>query len=262
MFESLGNQTFKDFDVIVVDQNTDDRLQPYLERAKELNLDIKHVRHSPPSLSGARNKGLELATGEWVGFPDDDCWYEADLLENLKKRFVCTDPLSGAAVQWAEEGIPSNLAPHLTWEKSRFFRDMPVASFQLFFHRKLFEKIGNFDCELGVGLWFGAAEETDLVMRALRAGALITFEPAARVHHPVKIPAPTPEARLAQRYRERGSGALYAKHRLPLWVIVRGLIAPVLRPLAKGKLGHDLALGWSVMMGRVDGLLRWNRRHQ
>jgi glycosyltransferase involved in cell wall biosynthesis len=262
LFESLEAQTFKDFEVIVVDQNIDDRLSPYLKRARESGLLVKHLKHRPANLSAARNAGIEAAEGDWVGFPDDDCWYDTALLERLRSRFSCADPLSGAAVQWVEEGEPSELAPTLTWERSSMFRDIPVASFQLFFHRKLFDRIGGFDCQLGVGLWFGAGEETDLVLRALRAGALLTYERSAKVHHPLKKPAPNAEARLAARLRARGAGALYVKHRLPAWVIARGLAAPVLRPLLKGSIGAELAHGYAVTLGRLDGLLSWNRRQQ
>lgn len=259
LFDSFAAQTFKDFEVIVVDQNLDDRLSPYLDRARRLGLAVKHLKHRPANLSAARNVGIEAAEGEWVGFPDDDCWYDDALLARLEPRFRCTDALSGAAVQWAEEGVPPELAPSLTWERSKQFRDIPVASFQLFFHRKLFERIGGFDCRLGVGLFFGAGEETDLVLRALRAGALLTYEPAAKVHHPLKPPAPTPQARLAARHRERGAGALWAKHGLPAWVIVRGLMAPVLRPVLKGAFGSELKLGCAIVKGRLDGLLGWRR---
>lgn len=259
LFESFAAQTFHDFEVILVDQNTDDRLTPFINRARYLGLTVKHVRHRPANLSAARNVGIGIAEGRWVGFPDDDCWYDPYLLERLKPRFDRDEPLSGAAVQWVEEGLPTELAPNLTWERSRLFRDMPVASFQLFFHRGLFSQIGDFDCRLGVGLFFGAGEETDLVLRALRAGALVTFEPEAKVHHPIKTPAPTAPARLAMQCRQRGAGALWVKHRLPAWVMVRGLIAPVIRPLIKGRIGSDLALGFATFKGRLDGLLGWRR---
>jgi glycosyltransferase involved in cell wall biosynthesis len=261
LIESLAAQTFKDFEVIVVDQNSDDRLAPGLERARAAGLALKHVKLQQANLSGARNAGIEIAGGNWVGFPDDDCWYEPDTLERLTRRFQCTDPLSGAALQWVEEGIDPPSIPNLTWERSRLFRDIPVASFQLFFHRRLFEKIGNFDCRLGVGLWFGAGEETDFVLRALHAGALLTYEPQARVHHPFKRAAmSTAQGRLAARLRARGAGALYVKHGLPIQVVVRGLVAPVLRPLLRGKFGYDLAHGCAVTLGRLDGLRRWNRQ--
>lgn len=262
LFDSLAVQTFKDFEVIVVDQNGDDRLLPHLMRARSLGLTVTHLRHQRANLSAARNAGIAIAKGEWIGLPDDDCWYDPALLAHLEKRFRCTDPLSGAAVRWVEAGDPPMTAPALTWARSRVFRDIPVASFMLFFHRKLFDEIGGFDCQLGVGLWFGAAEETDLVLRALRKGALLTYEPSAQVHHPVKKPPPSRETRLAIRHRARGTGALYVKHDLPLWVIARGLGAPVLRPLLKGALGSELAYGFAVTLGRLEGLMEWNRHRQ
>jgi hypothetical protein len=43
-------------------------------------------------------------------------------------------------------------------------------------------------------------------------------------------------------------------------VVARGLVAPVLRPLLKGSLGADLAMGCAVTMGRIDGMLGWRKR--
>jgi len=260
LFDSLAAQTCKDFDVIVVDQNQDERLFPRVQRARMLGIPLTHLRNHPPNLSAARNLGIAAARGEWVGFPDDDCWYEPTLLEQLAERFRCDDPMSGAAVRWEEFGDPPVSAAALSWARSRRFRDIPVASFMLFFHRRLFERIGDFDCELGVGLWFGAAEETDLVLRALKHGALLTYHPSARVHHPVKIPPPGRQSRIAVRQRARGTGALYAKHELPAWVVMRGLLAPIARPLLKGAFGWELAQGIAVTRGRLDGMLGWRRQ--
>jgi len=263
LFNSLAAQTFHNFEVIVVDQNPDDRLAPHLERASSLGLVIRHIRQSTPNLAAARNTGIAAATGEWIGFPDDDCWYDATVLERLYIRFTTAEAPTGVIVHWAEQGPPPIAAPRLSWEKSSKFRDVPVASITLFFKRKIFDKIGGFDSRLGVGQWFGAAEETDLVLRALHTGALVAYEPSAQVHHPVaaNMSSLTPQARLVARNRARGTGALYAKHRLPAWVIARGLVAPVLRPILKGSIGAELAHGYAVTRGRLDGLLGWNR-HQ
>jgi glycosyltransferase involved in cell wall biosynthesis len=259
LFQSLAAQTFKDFEVIVVDQNTDDRLSPYLDKGKRSGIDIKHIQFQPPNLSAARNIGIQSARGGWVGFPDDDCWYERDLLEQLSPCFACTDALTGAAARWAEHHEPAGLPLHLTWKRSRLFRDRMVASFMLFFNRHLFDHIGGFDPRLGVGQWFGAGEETDLIMRALRAGGVLTFHPSARVHHPNKELAAHPDTSLNVRRRARGAGALYAKHRLPYSVIVRGLVAPVLRPLVTCAGKRELVTGYMVAAGRWDGMLHWRR---
>lgn len=262
MFASLAAQTWRDFEVIVVDQNRDDRLLPYLERAAALGLSVRHLKMTQPNLAAARNAGIEAARGNWIGFPDDDCWYDPSLLAIVRERFSRTDKPSGVVVRWVEQAEQPMSAAKLTWERSCAFRDVPVSSITLFCSRDLCRKIDGFDSRLGVGQWFGAGEETDFVLRALRTGALFTYEPSAEVHHAVSAaqPALTPQARRALRHRARGTGALYAKHKLPLWVVARGLVAPVLRPLLKGSLGPDLAMGCAVTMGRIDGLLGWHKR--
>jgi len=262
MFASLAVQTLQDFEVVVVDQNADNRLQPHLERARSLGLDIRHLKQARPNLAAARNAGIEAARGEWVGFPDDDCWYDSDVLEIVCKRANQNDKPSGVIVHWVEQAEQPLVPANLSWERSRAFRDVPVSSITLFCSRILCHKIGGFDNRLGVGQWFGAGEETDFALRALRTGALLTYEPSAHVHHAVsaKRSQASREARAAIRHRARGTGALYAKHRLPAWVITRGLIGPVLRPLLKGALGADLVLGCTETLGRLDGLLGWRRR--
>jgi glycosyltransferase involved in cell wall biosynthesis len=262
VFESLAAQTFSNFEVIVVDQNKDDRLLPYLVRARYLGISIRHIRQPQPNLAAARNAGIEVARGEWVGFPDDDCWYETNVLERVFNRFTQNDKPSGVVVRWVEQNEQPLMAGTLTWERSSSFRDIPVSSITLFCSRALCRKIEGFDSRLGVGQWFGAGEETDFVLRALHTGALFAYEPSAQVHHAVssRLPDATPQARRAIRLRARGTGALYAKNHLPAWVIVRGLVAPVLRPMMKLSFGEDLRLGCAIALGRLEGMIGWRRQ--
>ncbi len=263
LFDSLVAQSFSNFEVIVVDQNSDDRLLPPLERARYLGMAVKHLKHSPPNLAAARNVGINAARGKWIGFPDDDCWYAPHLLERVVARFSRDDAPEGIIVRWVEQNDQPSVPGELSWERSRAFRDIPVSSIALFCHHTLFARIGGFDSRLGVGQWFGAGEETDLALRALKAGARLAYEPHAEVHHAVNPHAPKADraTRTATRQRARGTGALYAKHRLPTWVILRGLAAPVLRPLLKGALGPELLLGYATVRGRLDGFREWRRRH-
>ena len=262
LFDSLIAQSFRNFEVIVVDQNHDERLLPVLQRARSLGIVLKHLRHHPPNLALARNTGIAAASGTWLGFPDDDCWYEPPMLDRVILRSRRRDAPRGVICRWVEQdtAVPPGL---LSWQRSCRFRDIPVSSITLFFQRSLVNELGGFDGRLGVGQWFGAAEETDIVLRALRAGALLAHEPAAHVHHKLEPShaSGNAQARTAARHRARGTGALYAKHKLPLWVILRGLTAPVLRPLLKGRMGAELAHGMAVTRGRLDGWLRWSERH-
>jgi GT2 family glycosyltransferase len=262
LFDTLVAQQWHDFEVVVVDQNKDDRLVPIVERARSLGLLVRHLRHSPPNLALARNTGIAASSARWLGFPDDDCWYEPNTLERVMLRSVRTDQPQGVITRWVEQD-PALPPGTLSWHRSSRFRDLPVSSITLFFQRELLTRIGGFDGRLGVGQWFGAGEETDIVLRALRAGALLAYEPTALVHHRVDPPAPAISAiaRHAARLRARGTGAMYAKHRLPPWVIARGLRSPIIKPLARGAVGNDLAPGLAVTRGRLDGWLRWSQQH-
>ena len=258
LFDSLATQTFHGFDIIVVDQNSDDRLHAILERARCLGLLIRHLRHQPPNLALARNAGIDAARGNWLGFPDDDCWYEPDTLSRVMLRSRRADRPQGVICRWEEQDAPLNPGL-LSWKRSSHFRDFPVSSITLFFQRSLVQRLGGFDGRLGVGQWYGAGEETDIVLRALRIGVILAHEPQALVHHRVD-PLQVAQSRVARRsalLRARGTGAMYAKHRLPLWVIVRGLLSPIIKPLVRGRLGSELMHGASVTQGRLAGWLRW-----
>src|SRR5271170_2746224 len=81
---SLEDQSHRDFEVIVVDQNSDGRLSRLLRRHGRLT--IRHLR-SEPGLSRARNAGLRVASGDVIAIPDDDCWYPRDLLASVAGWF-------------------------------------------------------------------------------------------------------------------------------------------------------------------------------
>src|SRR4051794_3826585 len=99
LLSSLSAQTNADFELIVVDQNDDDRLLPVLAGFPALK--IQHLRCPVRALSLARNQGLQSATGQIVAFPDDDCLYKPETLAIVDSCFA-TDPalalLSGPAI--------------------------------------------------------------------------------------------------------------------------------------------------------------------
>lgn len=86
-FDSLENQTFKNFEVLIIDDcSTDNSYEKLLEYQKnsKLNLKIfKNKKNTGPGL--ARNIGIEEARGEYLTFMDNDDWVEFDLLEEINK---------------------------------------------------------------------------------------------------------------------------------------------------------------------------------
>ncbi len=81
LFDSLKLQTFQKFEVILVDQNTDGRLDSIVSRYEQ-TLPLRRI-FSPIGLSRARNEGLKHFRGDVVAFPDDDCIYPPQLLERV-----------------------------------------------------------------------------------------------------------------------------------------------------------------------------------
>ncbi len=261
MLASLAGQTDPDFEVIVVDQNPDDRLQPHITRGRHQGLRIRHLRLREANLSAARNVGIEAAQGEVIGFPDDDGWYEPDTVACVRQAL--TDPQrDGIAGQWVEQraasGQPAPAGP-LQAAAWRRFKGRHASSITLFLHRRAFARWGNFDPRLGVGRWYGAGEEVDLLMRWLAGGARLEHVPQVRVHHPY---APRRGLGLvaqggALRRRGRGVGALYAKHHMGFWVVLRGLVGQGLRPMLAGR-PRAAVLGLCSAWGSLEGLLRWH----
>lgn len=80
---SLDKQTLRRFELIMADQNPDDRIKPLLEPYQD-HFPIMHLhRPTERGASKARNVGLQHANGDVLTFPDDDCWYLPQLLEKI-----------------------------------------------------------------------------------------------------------------------------------------------------------------------------------
>jgi glycosyltransferase involved in cell wall biosynthesis len=76
---SLDNQTYRNFELIVIDQNTDARLDPILRKYRG-RFSFVHVRSDKPGLSRSRNEGMKHLSQDTdlLAFPDDDCCIHAN----------------------------------------------------------------------------------------------------------------------------------------------------------------------------------------
>src|SRR5262245_26705158 len=74
---SLMAQSDRQFELIVVDQNPEDRFAAVRDLMAEAGTVVTGLRLDRPNLSAARNRGIAVARGGIAAFPDDDCWYEA-----------------------------------------------------------------------------------------------------------------------------------------------------------------------------------------
>jgi beta-glucanase (GH16 family)/GT2 family glycosyltransferase len=189
--------------LLVVDHN-----EALAERAAGELTGVKVVRNAHArGLSGARNTGVELATGEVIAFLDDDAAARPDWLERLLAPY--RDPsvaaVGGAAVpRWPDgTGRPATLpARHadrtgeLDWVVGCSYAGQPAGLAEvrnlmgsnMSFRRDVFGRVGGFSDGIGrVGSTPLGCEETELCIRLRQRvpGARIVFEPAAVVVHRV-----------------------------------------------------------------------------
>lgn len=86
--DSILNQTYKNIEVIVVDDGTDDKSGDIAEEYAKKDPRVRVVHKPNGGLSSARNRGIEEASGEYISFIDSDDFVASDFLETLYKNLT------------------------------------------------------------------------------------------------------------------------------------------------------------------------------
>ncbi|UCD17183.1 MAG: glycosyltransferase [Candidatus Zixiibacteriota bacterium] len=256
--ESLASQTWRDFELIAVDQNSDDRLRAILEQFR-IGFPIIHVT-SKRGLSRARNLGLKHIGGGIVAFPDDDCRYPPDLLSRVHSwldRHPDYTGISGRSVDrngnstvGSFEKKPGDITRINIWRRT--------TSIALFLRMDATTEGLSFDPSLGAGAQtpWGSGEDIDFPLQALERGAKIYYDPALGVLHPVTTAHYNREAFKRAFSYGAGMGRVMKKYRYPFWFRARTLIRP-LGGTALSLLSLRTAKAWyhlTLFRGRVRGL--------
>ena len=80
---SLLQQTFTDFELILVDDGSPDACPQICDAAAEKDSRVRVIHQKNGGLSAARNTGIEAARGNWLGFVDSDDFVAPDMYEKL-----------------------------------------------------------------------------------------------------------------------------------------------------------------------------------
>jgi glycosyltransferase involved in cell wall biosynthesis len=221
LFETLRQQTCQSFEVILVDQNSQGYLDEVIAPFYAF-FPLRHLR-SKPGLSRARNAALDHIRGQIVAFPDDDCWYQEDLLERVADTLATHpnwDGLSGIhadiedpnGFSWCPK-TGGSLSPINLWHKS--------SSVTIFLRRAVVERVGRFDEDLGRGAGTGmtAAEESEYLVRALRLGFSISYSHNLCVFH--RGSSAGDELQMSRVFGDsKAFGYVLRRHRFPLWFVL------------------------------------------
>ena len=85
--DSIVGQTLKDIEIICVDDGSTDDSLAILKEYEAKDQRVKVIQQANAGAGAARNKGLEIATGEYLSFLDSDDFFEPDMLEKaIPKR--------------------------------------------------------------------------------------------------------------------------------------------------------------------------------
>ena len=82
--ESVIAQTYKDWELILVDDGSPDNSGSICDEYASRDPRIRVIHKKNAGVSAARNTGIEAANGEWISFIDSDDWVDTDYLEKFE----------------------------------------------------------------------------------------------------------------------------------------------------------------------------------
>jgi len=159
-------------EVLVVDAGSEDGTREvakaYVERFPFMQLHVKGGTRG-----AGRNYGVEKSDGAYVAFTDGDCIASPFWIQNLRAGAAEAEIVAGKTVQ-------IGYRPFENLERVELFyhgQDITFPSCNLAYPRERFLSLGGFD------EWFMTAEDIDLNLRAVDAGATIGYREDAIVYH-------------------------------------------------------------------------------
>lgn len=81
--DSLLSQTYPNIEIIAVNDGSQDESGEILDSYKKIHSNIRVIHKENGGVTSARLRGVEVATGEWIGFVDGDDEIEPDMYERL-----------------------------------------------------------------------------------------------------------------------------------------------------------------------------------
>ena len=201
---SLLALDYPDFEIIIVDNRSGGERSALPEFPGGQR--VRVFEEPKRGASVARNKGIAMATGEFLAFTDDDAVVSRDWLRVLGTRFtldaeveaigglVLPMELETAPQLWFEEFYggfsPSFHAEKLSIERLKGIDDMfpyAVGRFgagcNMAYRRSTLQRIGGFDINIGGGTLAKGGEDVGLAIELVVSGGTFAYEPAAVVRH-------------------------------------------------------------------------------
>jgi glycosyltransferase involved in cell wall biosynthesis len=261
LFDSFLLTPTENLEVIVVDQNRNGLLDDLIDAYRSV-LTLKHLKLSEANQSRARNLGAAQASYDIVCFPDDDCWFDPGAMADVQNHFDANPDTELLIINWAQAPRRVETSQPLSRNEVFSFRSVGYVTYVQFYRIEAFRKLGGFLEDVGIGRFIGGGEDSELTFRALQHDMRVYYEAGIRVNH-YYIPVRT-RAHHIIRARQRGMGMVYATYDIPYHVILRGMLAPLIKmvlSLNRKRSGEY----YNMFRGRLEGFiytLRMRRKQQ
>ena len=143
--DSIINQTYTNLEIILVDDGSPDNCPQICDEYSKKDKRIKVVHQKNMGLSIARNNGIKLAIGDYIGFVDSDDYIENTMFEDLFKALVENDAQMSICnfkvITDKEQYIKNNYPESKTYNQKEFLREILLdKNIQSYAWNKLYEK--------------------------------------------------------------------------------------------------------------------------
>ena len=134
--ESLMEQTFKDFEVLIIDDGNEPGYEYIKEEYEQKDSRIKFIRQEHSGVSAARNLGLASAQGEYIAFVDSDDYADPLYLEELHEAMQDADVAICAVSEQYYPVYPGWTDCRVFWSKPSFYNGLQYINFC---HNKMYK---------------------------------------------------------------------------------------------------------------------------
>ena len=158
--QSVANQTYSNIEYIIIDGQSKDNTLKIIEKYKDV---VSYLVSEPDKgLYDAMNKGIQLATGDYVGIINsDDTFFSNDVISDevvfLTKNKI--DASIGNIVQHNEQGDIKRIYKSKNWLPDKLKVGFMPPHPSIFFKRSLFDKFGFYHLD------FKIAADYELIIR-------------------------------------------------------------------------------------------------
>jgi glycosyltransferase involved in cell wall biosynthesis len=198
--DSLLKQDFPDFEVVVVDNASNDRTRSVVEE-RLCDPRLKYIYEPAIGLSVARNTGAKESRGAILAYLDDDAVASPGWLSRLCAAYQSNEKLAVAGGKvtllwppglhppsWLSAGLAGNLGAYDLGDEVVYIQEPGLTPRGLNYsiRRSFLEQIGGFDINLGrIGKKLLSNEELQVTELALQLGWQVAYLPDAVVAHNV-----------------------------------------------------------------------------